>query len=77
MAVRPGIWNEEQIEAWRSIICRGARSGGMMFSQLWHMGRLVHPSLPGRGQPLSSSATTMPGQARTYEGKHPTSKPRR
>jgi hypothetical protein len=34
------------------------------------VGRLVYPSLPGRGQPVSSSATTMPGQARTYEGKH-------
>src|SRR5262249_26513927 len=67
----PGIWSEEQIDAWRSITAAVHEAGGLMFSQLWHMGRLVHPSLPGRGQPLSSSATTMPGQARTYEGKHP------
>ena len=66
----PGIWNADQIEAWRSIVSAVHASGGLMFSQLWHMGRLVHPSLPGRGQPLSSSATTMPGLARTYEGKH-------
>src|ERR1700722_16199447 len=66
----PGIWNAEQIEAWRSIVSAVHELGGLMFSQLWHMGRLVHPSLPGRGQPVSSSATTMPGQAQTYEGKH-------
>ena len=66
----PGIWNTDQIEAWRSIVSAVHESGGLMFSQLWHMGRLVHPSLPGRGQPVSASATTMPGQARTYEGKH-------
>jgi N-ethylmaleimide reductase len=67
----PGIWNADQIEAWRSIVTAVHASGGLMFSQLWHMGRLVHPSLPGRGQPLSSSTTAMPGVARTYEGKHP------
>ncbi|HKD38107.1 MAG TPA: alkene reductase, partial [Pirellulales bacterium] len=66
----PGIWNTDQIEAWRLTTSAVHESGGLMFSQLWHMGRLVHPSLPGRGQPVSSSATTMPGLARTYEGKH-------
>ncbi len=67
----PGIWNGEQIDAWRAITAAVHGAGGLMFAQLWHMGRLVHPSLPGRGQALSSSATTMPGLARTYEGKHP------
>ena len=38
-------------------------AGGKIVSQLWHLGRVVHPSLPGRGQPVSSSATTMPGSA--------------
>ena len=35
-----------------------------------HMGRLVHPDLGG-GQPVSSSATTAPDFAYTYEGKKP------
>jgi N-ethylmaleimide reductase len=67
----PGIWSAEQIEGWKSVTAAVHEAGGRIFSQLWHMGRLVHPSLPGRGQPLSSSATTMPGLARTYEGKRP------
>ena len=67
----PGIWSAEQIDGWKSVTAAVHASGGRIFSQLWHMGRLVHPSLPGRGQPLSSSATTMSGLARTYEGKQP------
>ena len=43
---------------------------GRIFAQLWHMGRLVHPSLHGV-QPVSASATTGPGKAHTYEGRHP------
>src|SRR3984957_7765965 len=67
----PGIWSAEQIDGWRSVTSAVHAAGGLIVSQLWHMGRLVHPSLPGRGQPLSSSATTMPGLARTYDRKHP------
>lgn len=67
----PGLWNPEQVDAWRPVTAAVHAAGGRIVSQLWHMGRVVHPSLPGRGQPVSSSATTMPGLARTYEGKAP------
>ena len=46
-------------------------AGGRIICQLWHMGRVVHPTLPGRAQPVSSSATTAPGNASTYEGPKP------
>lgn len=67
----PGLWTEAQVEAWRPITSAVHGEGGLVFAQLWHMGRVVHPSLPGRSQPISSSATTMPGLARTYEGRQP------
>lgn len=67
----PGIWSAEHVEAWKPITRAVHDAGGLIVCQLWHMGRVVHPSLPGRGQPLSSSATTMPGLARTYDGKKP------
>ncbi|NVN09626.1 alkene reductase [Nguyenibacter vanlangensis] len=66
-----GIWNETQIEAWRPIVAAVKEAGGRIISQLWHMGRAVHPSMPGRGQPVSASATTQPGEDHTYEGKRP------
>jgi 2,4-dienoyl-CoA reductase-like NADH-dependent reductase (Old Yellow Enzyme family) len=67
----PGIWNAEQIAGWRAVTQAVHDAGGRIFCQLWHMGRVVHPSLPGRSQPVSASATTAPGMAQTYDGKQP------
>jgi N-ethylmaleimide reductase len=66
----PGLWNDEQVEAWKPVTEAVHDAGGRIVAQLWHMGRLVHPSLHGV-QPVSSSATTAPGKAHTYEGKQP------
>jgi 2,4-dienoyl-CoA reductase-like NADH-dependent reductase (Old Yellow Enzyme family) len=65
----PGIWSDTQVAAWKTITDAVHGAGGRMLCQLWHMGRINHPSLPGRGQPVSSSATKAPGQIRTYDGK--------
>lgn len=67
----PGLWTAEQTAAWAPVTAAVHAAGGRIVAQLWHMGRLVHPSLPGRGQPVSASATTGPGEAHTYEGKRP------
>jgi N-ethylmaleimide reductase len=72
----PGIWSPEQVEGWKRVTDAVRAAGGRMICQLWHMGRVVHPSLPGRRQPVSSSATTAPGLAHTYEGKQPYSEAR-
>ena len=66
----PGLWTDEQVEAWKPVTDTVHAAGGRMVAQLWHMGRLVHPDLGG-GQPVSSSATTAPDYAHTYEGKKP------
>ena len=66
----PGLWNEEQVEGWKLVTEAVHHAGGRIVAQLWHMGRLVHPDLGG-GQPVSSSATTAPDFAHTYEGKKP------
>ena len=67
----PGIWNSEQVEGWRAVTTAVHGAGGRIVAQLWHMGRLTHSSFPGRGRPISASATTAPGLAQTYEGKLP------
>jgi 2,4-dienoyl-CoA reductase-like NADH-dependent reductase (Old Yellow Enzyme family) len=67
----PGLWSPEQVAGWKPVTAAVHAAGGRIFAQLWHMGRLVHPSFPGRGQPVSASATTAPFKAHTYEGKQP------
>ena len=67
----PGLWTEEQVEGWKPVTEAIHAAGGRIFAQLWHMGRLVHPDLLGGALPLSSSATTAPAFAHTYDGKKP------
>ena len=66
----PGLWTDEQVEAWKPVTAAVHEAGGRIAAQLWHMGRIVHSSL-GDGQPVSASATTAPGKAHTYDGKQP------
>ena len=65
-----GLWGAEHVRHWKTVTDGVHRNGGRIYAQLWHMGRLVHPSLHGV-QPVSASATTGPGNAHTYEGKQP------
>ncbi len=66
----PGLWTGAQVAGWKLVTDAVHDAGGRIVAQLWHMGRLVHPDLGG-GQPVSSSGTTAPDFAHTYEGKKP------
>ncbi|MFL6753476.1 MAG: alkene reductase [Sphingomicrobium sp.] len=66
----PGLWNDDQVEAWKHVTEAVHKHGGRIVAQLWHMGRLVHPNVSGM-EPVSSSATTAPDYAHTWEGKIP------
>ena len=72
----PGLWTDEQTDAWKPVTEAVHQAGGRIIAQLWHMGRLVHSSFLGGAQPLSSSATAAPGEAHTYDGKQANSEPR-
>ncbi|MEP7118121.1 MAG: alkene reductase [Acidobacteriota bacterium] len=67
----PGIWTREQVEGWKRVTAAVHAAGGRIVSQLWHMGRIVHPSFLNGELAVSSSATTAPGFAHTYDGKQP------
>ena len=71
----PGLWNDAQVDGWKQVTDAVHRRGGRIVSQLWHMGRVVHPSVSGM-EPVSSSAQTAPDYAHTYEGKKPYVEPR-
>ncbi len=67
----PGLWTDEQTEAWRPVTQAVHAADGRIVAQLWHMGRLVHPSFLGGAKPVSASATTAPDRAYTYQGRFP------
>ena len=67
----PGLWTPEQIEGWKPVTGAVHDAGGRIFAQLWHMGRLVHPSFLDGARPVSASATTAPYKAHTYDGRQP------
>ena len=70
-AYAPGLWTEAQVDGWKPVVAAVHKAGGRIFAQLWHMGRIVHPNFLGGAKPVSASATTAPGEVRTYEGKAP------
>jgi N-ethylmaleimide reductase len=76
-AYTPGIWSDEQIEAWKRIVSTVHANDGCIFLQLWHTGRISHPDLqPGGGLPVSASAVKPEGTAFTMEGMKPHVTPR-
>lgn len=60
----PGIHSREQTEGWRLITDAVHKAGGLIFLQLWHVGRISHPSLQPDGMlPVAPSAIKPSGQA--------------
>jgi N-ethylmaleimide reductase len=65
----PGIFTAEQIAGWRLVTDAVHVRGGKIFLQLWHVGRISHPSLqPGGQLPVAPSAVRPQGRAFTEEG---------
>ncbi|TDR89102.1 alkene reductase [Enterovirga rhinocerotis] len=64
----PGIHSQEQVEGWKAVTEAVHAKGGVIFLQLWHVGRLSHPShQPNGGLPVSASAVKPAGQALTAD----------
>jgi N-ethylmaleimide reductase len=73
----PGIHSDEQIAGWRLVIDAVHAAGGRIFLQLWHVGRISHPSLqPDGALPVAPSAIAPAGQAWTLDGMKPYVTPR-
>lgn len=52
----PGIWSLEQVEGWKKITKSVHDKGGIIFMQLWHVGRISHSSFLGGELPVAPSA---------------------
>ncbi|MBN3854062.1 alkene reductase [Paraburkholderia sp. Ac-20340] len=53
----PGIYSADQIAGWRKVTTAVHEAGGIMFAQLWHVGRVSHHALqPNGAAPVAPSA---------------------
>ena len=57
----PGIWSAEQVEGWKLTTRAVHEAGGHIFLQLWHVGRISHPSFLNGELPLAPSAIAPQG----------------
>ncbi len=73
----PGIHSEEQIAGWKPVVDAVHRSGGRIFLQLWHVGRISHSSLlPENASPAAPSAIKARAQTVVETGFVDVSEPR-
>ncbi|NNF67540.1 MAG: alkene reductase [Gammaproteobacteria bacterium] len=73
----PGIHSREQIDGWKTVTQAVHKKDGRIFLQLWHVGRISHPSLqPDNALPVAPSALKPEGEVITYDGKKPYETPR-
>ena len=62
----PGILSPEQVAGWRLVTEAVHKEDGLIVVQLWHVGRISHPSLQPAGRlPVAPSAVTPVGTAFT------------
>ncbi len=57
----PGIWSEAQVAGWRKITARVREGGGVILSQLWHVGRMSDPIYLDGKTPVAPSAVKPAG----------------
>ena len=73
----PGIETAAQAAGWRLVTDAVHAEGGRIFLQLWHVGRISHPSLQPHGElPVAPSAVRPDGKAFTEHGFEPIPAPR-
>jgi N-ethylmaleimide reductase len=65
----PGIYTQEQIDAWKKVTDSVHANNGVMYAQLWHTGRVGHSLVKNGALPVAPSAIAINGQQHfTMEG---------
>ena len=67
----PGIWSQEQIDGWLQITRAVHAAGGRMLLQLWHVGRVSHPTYLNGALPVAPSAIAAEGHVSLLRPKEP------
>ena len=67
--ITPGIYSDAQIAGWTQVVDAVHAKGGLIFLQLWHVGRVSHSSLQIDGAlPIAPSAVAISGPTRNAAG---------
>ncbi len=72
----PGLWSQEQAQAWNKIIEAVHAQGSKIVVQLWHVGRISHPELLDGDIPVAPSAIQPAGEVSLLRPKRPYVTPR-
>jgi 2,4-dienoyl-CoA reductase-like NADH-dependent reductase (Old Yellow Enzyme family) len=72
----PGVWSDEQVEGWRSVVEGVHAAGGRIFLQLWHVGRISDPSYHDGALPVAPSAIAPKGNVSLVRPQRPYVAPR-
>ena len=57
----PGIWTEKQVDGWKTVTSAVHEAGGLIVSQLWHVGRVSDPVYHEGRLPVAPSAIAPEG----------------
>jgi 2,4-dienoyl-CoA reductase-like NADH-dependent reductase (Old Yellow Enzyme family) len=72
----PGIWSDAQVEGWKLTTDAVHRADGLIFLQLWHVGRISDPQFLGGQPPVSASAIAARGDVSLLRPQRPFPVPR-
>ena len=72
----PGLFTDAQVEGWKPITQAVHDKGGLIVSQLWHVGRVSHPDLLNGETPVSASAVKQAGHVSLLRPKREFVEPR-
>jgi 2,4-dienoyl-CoA reductase-like NADH-dependent reductase (Old Yellow Enzyme family) len=72
----PGLWSEQQTEAWRPITAAVHKAGGHIYSQIWHVGRISDPEFLDGQLPVAPSAIAATGTVSLLRPQRPYPTPR-
>lgn len=71
-----GIFNQDQIDGWKKVNAKVHDDGGIIYCQIWHVGRVSHSYFQDGVKPLAPSALNANSKAFTPNGFEDTSDPR-
>jgi 2,4-dienoyl-CoA reductase-like NADH-dependent reductase (Old Yellow Enzyme family) len=72
----PGLWSQQQVEAWKPVTASIHKAGGHIFSQIWHVGRISDPEFLNGQLPVAPSAIAASGTVSLLRPQRPFVTPR-